>query len=112
MTRSALIVLISLAALSGAHAQVPGAIGQQPGTLAPAPPVYVPPSPVAPAPVPSVVTPLPSPRYGVPAGVTAPVYGGGATPTVRYRKPVKPRKKLRRPRVSEVAPYPSICRGC
>jgi hypothetical protein len=80
--------------ITAAHAQAPG---QLPGTL---PPAYVPPPPpppVAPAQVPSAVTPLPSPTYGVPRGVTAPVYSGGGG-TVRYRQPVKKRPTFRRRR--------------
>jgi hypothetical protein len=53
--------------------------------------------------VPSAVTPLPNPAYGVPPGVTAPIYGGGA-PSYRsvYTAPKKKRihKNKRRPRVS------------
>ena len=73
MTRSfvAPVLLATLLAVSAAQAQAPGQI---PGTLYPAPAVIPPPPPVAPAPVPSAVTPLPSPTYGVPRGVTAPVF--------------------------------------
>lgn len=93
------LVIIMLAALG-----IPGAFAQRnnPPLLMPMPPIVEPPPPVAPAPVPSVVTPLPSPSYGVPAGVTsAPSYGSGIAPTIRYRQPVKPRKIKRRPRVSD-----------
>ena len=92
---------LALATLSVANAQIPSAQGQMPGTLAPAPPVIPPPPPVAPAPVPSVVTPLPSPRYGVPPGVTAPVYGSGPIMST-IRTTGAPKKRLkRRPRTSE-----------
>jgi len=88
------------ASAQAVFAQAPGQI---PGTL---PPAYIPPPapppPVAPAPVPSVVTPLPNPTYGVPRGVTAPVYGGSEP---AYRSVYTPKKKKRtktkrRPRVS------------
>jgi hypothetical protein len=91
-----------LATLSVANAQIPSAQGQQPGTLPPAPAVIPPPPPVAPAQVPSAVTPLPSPRYGVPPGVTGPVYGGGTiSGTIRTAQPPKKRLK-RRPRTSDL----------
>ena len=94
-------VPLVLAVLSAAQAQIPSAQGQMPGTLPPAPAVIPPPPPVAPAQVPSVVTPLPSPTYGVPRGVTAPVYGSGPiTGTIRTVGPPKKRVK-RRPRTSE-----------
>jgi hypothetical protein len=48
--------------------------------------------------VPSAVTPLPSPSYGVPPGVTAPIYYGG-TSTIRMKQAPK-RKIKRRPRTS------------
>jgi hypothetical protein len=83
---------------------IPNALAQKnnPPLLMPMPPIVQPPPPVAPVPVPSVVTPLPSPSYGVPAGVTsAPSYGSGIAPTIRYRQPAKPRKIKRRPRVSD-----------
>ena len=90
-----------LAMLSAAQAQIPSAQGQMPGTLPPAPAVIPPPPPVAPAQVSSAVTPLPSSRYGVPPGVTGPVYGSGSiSGTVRYTQPPKKRYK-RRPRTSE-----------
>ena len=70
-----------------------------------APAVIPPPPPVAPAPVPSVVTPLPSPSYGVPPGVTAPVYGGGTISGTIYRAYRRAaedaRRSKRRPRTSE-----------
>jgi len=94
-------VLLLLALTTAAQAQIPSGPGQQPGTLAPAPSVIAPPPPVAPAPVPSVVTPLPSPSYGVPPGVTSPVYsGGGIAPSIRYRQPKKRHK--RRQHTSEI----------
>ena len=81
--------LVFVAFVSAAQAQAPGQI---PGTLPPAPSVIPPPPPVAPAQVPSVVTPLPSPSYGVPRGVTAPVYyGSGTIRGTIYTGP--PRKK-------------------
>jgi hypothetical protein len=102
MMLTRLIAPLILAALvSAAQAQAPGQI---PGTLPPAPPVMAPPPPpVAPAQVPSVVTPLPSPSYGIPPGVTGPVYGGGTiSPSIRYRQPPKKRKIKRRPRTSDI----------
>ena len=96
LTRIALpLLLVTL--VSAAQAQAPGQI---PGTLPPAPAVIPPPPPVAPAPVPSAVTPLPSPRYGIPPGVTAPVYGGG-TSIIRMKQAPK-RKINRRPRTSDL----------
>jgi hypothetical protein len=96
LTRIALPLLLAALAVSAAQAQAPGQI---PGTLYPAYPVPPPPPPpVAPPPVPSVVTPLPSPSYGVPPGVTAPVYYGG-TSTIRMKQAPK-RKIKRRPRTS------------
>src|ERR1043166_8400162 len=63
---------------SAAQAQIPAGPGQLPGTLPPAPAVLPPPPPVAPPQVPPAVTsPLTQPTYGVPRGVTAPVYGSG-----------------------------------
>jgi hypothetical protein len=92
----ALPLVLATLAISAAQAQAPGQI---PGTLYPAYPVAPPPPPpVAPPPVPSAVTPLPSPTYGIPPGVTAPVYGGG-TSIIRMQQP--PRRKIkRRPRTS------------
>ena len=100
MTRFALPVLLAaMLTVSAAQAQ-----SQMPGTLPPAPAVIPPPPPVAPAQVPSAVTPLPSPSYGVPRGVTGPVYGGGSvSPAIRYRQPKKHRPKpKRRPRTSDL----------
>lgn len=93
MTLSKLIApLILMTLVSAAQAQ-----GQMPGTLPPAPAVIPPPPPVAPAQVPSVVTPLPSPSYGVPQGVTGPVYrGGGIAGTYYSRAPRKTRPKPKR----------------
>jgi hypothetical protein len=82
---------------------IPSALAQtgNPPLLMPMPPIVQPPPPVAPPPVPSVVTPLPTPSYGVPPGVTsAPLYGSGMTPSIRYRQPERPRKKRRHPRIS------------
>ena len=97
LTRIALPLLLATF-VSAAQAQIPAGPGQQPGTLPPAPPVIPPPPLAIPAPVPSVVTPLPSPTYGVPPGVTAPVYYGG-TSTIRMKQAPK-RKIKRRPRTS------------
>jgi hypothetical protein len=93
---TALLIVMSGAAFAQAPGQIPGTL---PPAYTPPPP---PPPPVAPAPVPSVVTPLPNPTYGVPRGVTAPVYSSG-TPSYRsgYTAPKKKRiHKKRRPRVS------------
>lgn len=89
--RLALPLMVMLASV--ANAQAPGQI---PGTLPPAPPVIVPPPPAAPAQVPSVVTPLPSPSYGIPPGVTGPVYRGGSAGTVYQRAPKTKRPKIKR----------------
>jgi hypothetical protein len=94
LTRIALPLLL-VTFVSAAQAQAPGQI---PGTLPPAPAVIPPPPPAIPAPVPSAVTPLPSPTYGVPPGVTAPIYYGG-TSTIRMKQAPK-RKIKRRPRTS------------
>ena len=97
--RPVILMLVASAALG-----LPGALAQSSGNpplLMPMPPIVQPPPPVAPPPVPSVVTPLPQPSYGVPPGVTsAPSYGSGIAPTLRYREPAKLRKKKRRPRIS------------
>ena len=105
--RIALALILATFVVSAAHAQAPGQI---PGTLPPAPAVIPPPPPVAPAQVPSVVTPLPSPSYGVPRGVTAPVYGGGTVRgTIYSRAPKKKRPKPnRRHRGSELTIVRSV----
>lgn len=95
MTR---LIVISLVA-----ALLPGATLAQrsgvPPLLTPAPQITVPPPPVAPPPVPSAnPNPPPlSPNYGVPRGVTAPVYGGSVSSVYRseYRKPKKKKKPRR-----------------
>lgn len=90
MTRLAVLSFAILLTMSGAHAQ-----GTLPNMPPPAPAVVPPPPPVAAPPVPSVVTPLPSPSYGVPRGVTAPVYSGG-TPSIRYEQKKRHRFRGRR----------------
>ena len=94
-------LVLATIAVSAAQAQAPGQI---PGTLPPGSggPVIPPPPLVAPAPVPSVVTPLPSPSYGVPRGVTGPVYGGGTIRGPTYIQGPKNRFKKRRHRGSEL----------
>lgn len=96
------VVAAFLLILPAALAQAQNPPQGIPGTLPAAPPVIVPPPPVAPPQVPSVVTPLPQPSYGIPPGVTAPVYSGsGVTPSIRYRQPPR-RHKKRRPRSSGI----------
>ncbi len=98
-----LLLLAGAWAPSAALAQAPGQI---PGTLPPGSPI--PPPPPAPAvqtaprPVPSVVTPIPSPSYGIPPGVTGPVYGGSSPIQVQRHDPAprKPHPRHRRRHVS------------
>ena len=98
--RIALPLLLAAFVVSAAQAQAPG---QVPGGLPPAPPVIPPPPPVAPAQVPPAVTHWPSQTYGVPPGVTGPVYRGGyVSPPVISRPPSKTRKFKRRPRSSDI----------